>query len=143
MNDDVTRTKNPSPMMLMGILPEKYPELSDDQKMMCVPLLLRPIEPDDIRAARYEAAKRGWRVRKAREKLHTNNFGGLQLIDDKNTVLAGVKYDLTPGEVRELCRKRPANGYACPLFNQVSRSDGPGAAAQVAVAECSTEVGVR
>lgn len=44
---------------------------------------------------RSRAKRAGWRIEKARGELHSNNRGGLQLIDENNTVRYGVDYDLT------------------------------------------------
>lgn len=43
---------------------------------------------------RRKAARIGWRLYKARGILHSNNHGLYQLVDDSNTVRAGVDYDL-------------------------------------------------
>lgn len=46
---------------------------------------------------RQKAKRRGLRLEKSRQQLHSNNHGGLQLIRN-NIVIAGVNYELSPAE---------------------------------------------
>jgi hypothetical protein len=52
--------------------------------------------------ARYWARKEAYRVAKARGRQHVNNHGGYQLLDDRNTVVAGVDFDLSATEVVDM-----------------------------------------
>jgi hypothetical protein len=57
-------------------------------------------------AARRAAAKAGYRVCKSRERSqHSNNKGGLQLIDDRNMVILGWDFDSTPNEIISYLRE--------------------------------------
>lgn len=49
--------------------------------------------------ARFVARRAGFRVCKSRRAFSGNNMGGLQLVDDHNTVVAGSDYDLTADDV--------------------------------------------
>jgi hypothetical protein len=63
--------------------------------------------------ARRAAKKAGLQAIKSRlreKNLHSNNQGGWQLIDDTNTVVEGVDYDLTPQRVIEICVARAEAG---------------------------------
>lgn len=63
----------------------------------------------DARARR--AAKRcGLRVCKSRQQRHFNNFGGYQLIDDRNFVVAGANFELNADDVVEFLRSVGESG---------------------------------
>ena len=65
--------------------------------------LICELDPTAVRRARRAAAKRGWRVEIDRGMIHLNNRGGLMLIDDRNIVIEGVNFDLTPDQVIARC----------------------------------------
>jgi hypothetical protein len=56
--------------------------------------------------ARRAARKCGLRVCKSRQQRHMNNYGGYQLIDGRNCVVAGVNFELNADDVVELCKER-------------------------------------
>jgi hypothetical protein len=58
-----------------------------------------------IRQARRVAKRAGSRVCKSRDRSqHWNNWGQLQLINDRNFVVLGFNFDASPEEVVEFCR---------------------------------------
>jgi len=64
------------------------------------------IDPAELRRARYAAAKLRWSVIRGRT-LFKN---GLQLLNFRNEVIAGEKFDLTPQNVIELTKKAVYEG---------------------------------
>lgn len=52
-------------------------------------------------ALRRRAKKLGWRVETSRKDFDTNHQGLFQLIDDTNTVRAGVNYDAELDEIEQ------------------------------------------
>lgn len=60
--------------------------------------------------ARYWGRKAGWRIAKARGRLHINNLGGFQVIDGTNTVIAGVDFDWTAAQVVEFAKQHLGGG---------------------------------
>jgi len=53
--------------------------------------------------ARRAAKRRGLWARKSRQQRHINNYGGFQLIDERNCVVAGANFDLSAEDVVEFC----------------------------------------
>lgn len=57
--------------------------------------------------ARRLARKLDWKAVKSRwRKDSIDNHGGFQLIDDRNTVVDGAKFDLSATEVIDICQQR-------------------------------------
>lgn len=52
-------------------------------------------------SVRAKARRRGYRVSKARGRLHSNNHGGYMLSNDRNMVVDGVNYDLSLHDIEE------------------------------------------
>jgi hypothetical protein len=48
---------------------------------------------------RSKALRMGFRVCKSREQEHCNNKGEFQLVDGRNTVVAGADYDWTLADI--------------------------------------------
>jgi ribosomal protein L37AE/L43A len=57
---------------------------------------------DDARARRV-ARQCSLRVCKTRRQLDLDNFGGYQILDGRNVVLAGQKFELNADDVLEFC----------------------------------------
>ena len=55
---------------------------------------------------RKTAKKAEVRLRKARGFEHINNFGGYQILDSNNNVVAGNDFDLSARDVLEYCMPR-------------------------------------
>jgi len=48
----------------------------------------------------------GWRVEKSRERYqHHDNQGALQILDQRNIVINGMNYDMTPQDVIDFCQE--------------------------------------
>jgi hypothetical protein len=66
--------------------------------------------------ARRAAHQCGLWVRKSRQHRHMNNFGGYQLIDDRNNVVAGANFELNADDVLVFCQQwaqRETNSPSC------------------------------
>jgi hypothetical protein len=60
--------------------------------------------PADKARARRVAKKCGLRASKSYDRERDiNHFGGYQLIDQNNCIVAGLRYDLNAADVIELC----------------------------------------
>jgi len=70
-----------------------------------MPNLLELPKPITDAMVRYWASKADYRAVKARGQQHINNRGGYQLVDDCNTVVAGLDFDLAPKDVVEFCKR--------------------------------------
>ena len=65
-----------------------------------------PLDPAAVARARHVGASMGWRVEKSRERYqHHNNQGALQLLDQRNIVINGMNYDMTPQDVVNFCQE--------------------------------------
>jgi len=54
--------------------------------------------------ARRAAKKAGMRICKARGRRYLDNYGGYQILDDRNDVVAGVDFGLNAQDVVEYCK---------------------------------------
>jgi hypothetical protein len=66
--------------------------------------------------ARARRAAKGCNLRacKSRQQRHFNNFGGYQLIDDRNNVVAGVNFELNADDVLVFCQQWAQRGKNSP-----------------------------
>ncbi len=64
------------------------------------------LDPAAVARARRVAASMGWRVEKSRERYqHHDNQGALQILDQRNIVINGMNYDMTPQDVIDFCQE--------------------------------------
>jgi hypothetical protein len=57
---------------------------------------------------RRKAGRLGYRVTKSRQQYHSNNLGEYQLVNDRNTVVLGSRYDVSLAEITEYLDEVPA-----------------------------------
>jgi hypothetical protein len=67
------------------------------------------LNPAAVQRARAAARRVGWRVKKARSQRHYNQRGGLMLVDERNVVVDGRDFDLTPEMVEEIIDRAKAH----------------------------------
>ena len=60
------------------------------------------IEKVELNKIRRHLKKNGMRLQKSRKAISIDNVGGYQIIDNKNIVTEGSRYDLTLDDVKNL-----------------------------------------
>jgi hypothetical protein len=53
--------------------------------------------------ARRAARRRGWSAKKSRRSFSVDNYGGFMLVDERNCILDGERFDLSAKDVIDWC----------------------------------------
>ncbi len=68
-------------------------------------MYIAPCSKNDAAKARRAAKREGLIARKPRGRLSSDNYGGFQLLDQRNRIVAGVKCDLSAQDVIDYCNQ--------------------------------------
>ena len=73
-----------------------------------MPLNEETISPSFVARLRKLAKRKGYIIHKSRRSISADNLGGYQIVEpNRNVVVAGSRYEYTPGDVEEWLNSEP------------------------------------